>query len=91
MIPILRLTKKVAPINNFFPSMFSGTDLYLNNKLVTSNMDTYPYKAYSENLFSFGSDVKVNQFKAAEFWYEDEPGVFEDFDHANVTARITPF
>ena len=87
----LEADKKVAPINNFFHSMFSGIDLYLNNKLVTSNMDTYPYRAYIENLFSFGSDVKDNQLKAAEFWYEDEPGKFEDFDHANVTARITPF
>ena len=83
----LEADKKVAPINNFFHSMFSGIDLYLNNKLVTSNMDTYPYRAYIENLVLFGSDVKDNQLKAAEFWYEDEPGDFEDFDHANVTAR----
>lgn len=76
--------KKVAPINNFFHSMFSSIDLYLNNKLVTSNMDTYPYRAYIENLFSFGADVKDNQLKAAEHWYEDEPGRFEDFECDNI-------
>ena len=70
--------------------MFRGIDLYLNNKLVISNMDIYPYRAYIENLFSFGSDVKYNQLKAAEFWYEDEPGELEDFDYDRVKARINP-
>ena len=49
---------KVFPINNFFHSMFSGIDLYINNKLITNNSDAYPYRAYLENLFSYGSDVK---------------------------------
>ena len=34
-------TSKVYPVNNLFHSMFSGIDLYLNNKLVTKNSDTY--------------------------------------------------
>ena len=79
--------KKVSPVNNFFHSMFSSIDLYVNNKLVTSNMDTYPYRAYLENLFSYGSDVKDNQLKAGEFWYEDKPDKFDDLTHANVKAR----
>ena len=74
-------------VNNFFHSMFSSIDLYMNNKLVTSNMDTYPYRAYLENLFSYGSDVKDNQLKAWEFWYEDEPDKFDDLTQANVKAR----
>ena len=32
--------------------MFSSVDLYANNKLVISNMDTYPYKAYFKSLYS---------------------------------------
>ena len=36
-------------------------------------MDTYPYRAYVENLFSYGSDVRDNQLKAGVYWYEDEP------------------
>ena len=67
---------KVFPINNFFHSMFSGIDLYINNKLITNNSDTYPYRAYLENVFSYGSDVKDNQLKAAEVWSGDEPGIF---------------
>ena len=67
--------------------MFSGIDLYINNKLITNNSDTYPYRAYLENLFSYGSDVKDNQLKAAEFWSEDEAGAFEDITNASITDR----
>ena len=70
--------------------MFSGVDLYVNNKLVTSNMDTYPYRAYLETLFSYESDLKNNQLEAGEFWYEDEPTKFDDIGHTNVAARATP-
>ena len=84
----LEADKKVAPANNFFHSMFSSIDLYLNNKLVTSNMDTYPYRAYLENLFSFGSDVKQNQLKAGEFWYQDETTKFRDWESEAIKARM---
>ena len=67
--------------------MFSGIDLFLNNKLVSSSMDTYPYGAYIGNLFSYGSDVKPNQVKANDFWYPDAAGKFEDQDSATVKAR----
>ena len=77
---------KADPINNFLHSMFSGIDQFLNNKLVTSCRDTYPYRAYIENLFSYGSDVKSNQLKAGEFWYPDAAGKFEDLGNANVKA-----
>ena len=83
----LDMDAKVFPINNFFHSMFSGIDLYINNKLITNNSDTYPYRAYLENLFSYGSDVKDNQLKAAEFWPEDEAGAFEDITNASITDR----
>ena len=63
----------MAQVNSMFCT--SSIDLYLNNKLVTSNnMDTYPYRAYLEKLFSFGSDVKQNQRRAGEFWYQDATG-----------------
>ena len=59
--------------------MFSSIDLYLNNKLMTSNTDTYPYRAYIENLFSYGEDIKRNQLKARELCDDDEVFKFEDF------------
>ena len=43
---------ELYPVNNLFHSVCSGIDLYLNNKLVTKNSDTYPYRAYPENMFS---------------------------------------
>ena len=49
----------VAPVNNFLHSMFSSVDLYLNNKLISSNSDTYPYRAYIENLLSYNADSSV--------------------------------
>ena len=66
--------------------MFSGIDLFLKNKLVTSSMDTYPYRADIGNLFSYGSDVKSNQLKAGEFWYPDAAGKFEDHNSETVKA-----
>ena len=83
----LETDAKVFPINTFFQSMFSGIYLYINNKLITTNSDTYPYRANLENLFSYGSDVNDNQLKAAEFWSEDEPGAFEDITNTCITNR----
>ena len=74
---------KLFLINNFFHSMFSGIDLYINNKLITNN----PYRAYLKILFSYGSDVKDNQLKAAEFRSEDEPGAFEDMSNKCIADR----
>ena len=68
--------------------MFSNIDLYLNNKLVTSNTDTYPYRAHIENLFSYGEDIKPNQLKAGEFWDEDEAFKFENFESGPVKDRM---
>ena len=50
----------VSPVNNFFHCLFSSIDLYLNNKLVTNNTDTYPYRAYIENLLSYSKESKKN-------------------------------
>ena len=56
----LEAAKKVSPVNNFFHSMFNSVDWYVNNKMVTSNMNTKPYRGYLEILFSYGSDMKDN-------------------------------
>ena len=38
-------------------------------------------------MFSYGSDVKDNQLKSAEFWSEDEPGAFEDMSNLSITEH----
>ena len=50
-------------------------------------MDTYPYRAYLEHLFSFGSDVKQNQLEAGEFWYQDATGKFVDWDDSDLIKQ----
>ena len=82
----------VAPTNNFLHSMFSSVDLYLNNKLVSSNLDTYPYRAYIENLLSYNTDSKVTHLRASELWIKDTGGKFDalahDGDNAGLKKRI---
>lgn len=71
----------VGVVNNLFHSLFSSIDLYLNNKLVTSNTDTYPYRAYIENLLSFNQSAKTSHLKALELWTEDTAGHMQGNTH----------
>lgn len=68
---------ELAPVNNFLHSMFSNIDLYLNNKLITSSLDTYPYRAYLENLLSYSTDCKSSHLAATDMWHTDTPGKLE--------------
>ena len=36
---------------------------------------------------SYGSEIKENQLKSAEFWSDDEPGAFEDMSNLSITER----
>ena len=51
---------RVAPVNNFMHALFNEVDLYLNNKLVSSSTDTYPYRAYLENL---GKEISQHEIQ----------------------------
>ncbi|XP_045183462.2 uncharacterized protein F54H12.2-like [Mercenaria mercenaria] len=62
---------ETSVVNNFFHSLFSSIDLYLNNKLISSNADNYPYKAYIENLLSYNKECKDTQMHALELWTKD--------------------
>lgn len=44
----------VAPVNNWLHSMFSQVDIGLNQKNTTSSANLYNYRAYIENLLSYG-------------------------------------
>ncbi len=68
---------EVAPVNNFMHSLFSEVDLYLNNKLVSSSMDTYPYRAYLENLLTYGKEAKNTHLDACVVWKPDTPDKFD--------------
>ena len=74
------LNSIVAPVNNFLHSMFSRVDLHLSNKLISSISDTYPYRAYIENLLSYNADRKSTHFKASVLRAEDTATHFNTLD-----------
>jgi hypothetical protein len=58
----------VGPVNNFLHSLFSQVDVSLNGTQITSSTATYPYRAYIENLLSYGPASKESQLASALFY-----------------------
>ena len=83
----LELNSNVAPVNNFLHSMFSGVDLYLNNKLISSNSDTYPYRAYIKNL-SYNADSNSTHLKASVLWAEGTATEFNTLDRETANVGL---
>ena len=80
-------TSRVSVVNNLFHSLFSSIDLYLNNKLITNNADTYPYRAYLENLLSYGEGSKDTHLKAMELWIKDTSGQMQSTGALNADGN----
>jgi hypothetical protein len=88
----------VGPVNNFLHSLFSQVDVSLNGTLITSSTNTYPYRAYIENLLSYGPAAKQSQLTAGLF-YKDKAGkmdkpnplVEDDGERNDGLARRTSF
>ena len=72
----------VAPVNNIAMTLFSQIDMYLKNTLVTHSSNTAHYRAYLENLLSYGEDSKKSQMTLSG-WYTDTAGQFEEVTDAN--------
>ena len=81
----------VDPVNNFLHSMFSSVDLYLNNKLISSNSDTYLYRAYIENLLSYNADSKSTFLNASVLWVEDTAAQFDTLNHDGANQNCRTF
>ena len=75
----------VGPVNNFLHSLFSQVDISLNGTLITSSTNTYPYRAYIEDLLSHGVDSKESQLTAALF-YKDTAGKMNAVNPAAAVA-----
>ena len=77
------LTKNVeiAPECNFLHTLWTQVDVYLNGSLVTQSNNNYPYRAYIENLLSFGQDAKNSQLSAL-LWHRNTS---EHFDTRGAT------
>lgn len=61
----------ILPSNNFASCLFQQVDLFLNNVLVTSATNMYPYRSYLDNLFyQSGSAKKTYMYSG--MWQQDE-------------------
>ena len=67
---------KVAPVNNFLHSMFSDVTVSLNQKMVSSTSNLYPYRAYIETLFNYNQEAKLTR-NQCELWYQDTAGAMD--------------
>ena len=82
----LAKTAEIAPECNFLHTLWSQVDVYLNSSLVTQSNKNYPYRAYIENLLSFGQEVKNSQLSAL-LWHRHTSG---HFDSCAAAKRATP-
>ncbi|GFX55676.1 uncharacterized protein F54H12.2 [Trichonephila clavipes] len=48
----------VAPVNLFLHDLFGQVDVALNERVISSSSNTYPYRAYVETLLNYGEDAK---------------------------------
>ena len=63
----------MAPGNNWLHSLFSQVDVYLNDALVTPSSNTYPFRAYVDNVLSYGAEAKNTQL-TCQLCYKDTAG-----------------
>ena len=73
---------QVGPVNLTLHSLFSEVDFKLNDTLMSSTNNMYAYRAYIENLLSYGPAAKSSQLTAALF-HKDTSG---SMDAANAAA-----
>lgn len=70
-------THHVGPVNLLLHSLFSEVDFKLNDTLISSTNNTYPYRAYIETLLSYGPSAKNSQLTSA-LYYKDEATKMDD-------------
>lgn len=84
----LPATANVAPVNNFLHSLWAQVDVSLSNTLITQSNNTYPYRAYIENLLSFGPAAKRSQL-SSNIWYKDTANQFETITGTNNKGYVS--
>jgi hypothetical protein len=75
----------VAPVNNFFHSLFSQIDVDFNGTNFETSNNTYAYKAYLTDLLNFGEDSK-NTILQSSLFYKDTAG---KMDELSIASEIT--
>jgi len=66
----------LAPENNWLHTLFSQIDLSLNDTVVSPSNNTYPYRAYIENLLTYGPEAKDTQL-TSQLFYTDTVNKFD--------------
>ena len=61
------------PCNLALHSMFRQVDLIMNERLVYSSGDNYPYRAYLTTLSNYSEPAKKTWLQSLEGWYWDDP------------------
>lgn len=72
----------VGPVNNWIHSLFSQVDLYVNQKLVSPQNNTYAYRSYIETLLNYDESAK-NSHLGCALWYDDKTGEMDDCENKN--------
>lgn len=84
----------VGPVNNVLHSLFSTVDMELCGKAVTEPNQLYPYRAYLENLLTYGQDV-LSTRHYMEGWEKDLAGKMDvttaGGDNTGLKNRTTRF
>ena len=65
------------PVNLALHSMFRQVDLTMNERLVYSSGDNYPYRAYVTTLSSYSEKSKKTWLRQLEGWYWDDAAEYE--------------
>jgi hypothetical protein len=73
---------KVGPVNLFLHALFSQVDVSLNERIVSSSNNTYPYRAMIETLLNHGYDTKTSQL-SSEMFFKDTAGRMNVYDTAD--------
>ena len=72
----------IGPVNNWLHSLFSQVDVYMSQKMISPQNNTYAYRAYIETLLNYGKDAK-NTHLSTVLWHDDTAGQMDDCQDAN--------
>ena len=69
----------VSTVNCFAHSLFKRIDMKLQDKIISTSTDNYPYRAYIERLLNFSGEAKKSQL-TAEHFFQDTAGKLDVLD-----------
>ncbi|XP_069138860.1 uncharacterized protein F54H12.2-like [Argopecten irradians] len=82
--------QNVAPVNLWLHSLFSNVSVCLNEKVVSSSNNMYPFRANLETLLSYGPAAKESQLTSA-MWYKNRAKQMDttgDDNHGYVKRKL---